>query len=327
MSKIVDWDRHIGRHLKLRDLHIFFRVVQLGSMAKAAAHFRVTQPAVSQVIADLEHALGAKLLDRSPRGVEPTVYGHALLKGGAAAFDELKQTIREIEFLSESPSGEIRIGCPETIAAILPPIIESLSQRYPGIALHVTDVVAPTLDLPQIRDRSLDVALVRITGAPARHRFGDDLDIEVLFNDETLVVADAESPWARRRKIDLAELADEHWVLPPASTTNGMVVMEAFRARGLKPPKVSLVTFSVTLRTNLLTSGRHLTVFPRSMMNLYAARMSLKVLPVKLPAPQWPTVMVTLKNRTLSPAVKLFVDQVRTQFASLDARAPQPPRG
>jgi len=327
MSKIVDWDRHIGRHLKLRDLHIFFRVVQLGSMAKAAAHFHVTQPAVSQVIADLEHALGAKLLERSPRGVEPTVYGHALLKGGAAAFDELKQTIREIEFLSESPSGEIRIGCPETIAAILPPIIESLSRRYPGIALHVTDVVAPTLDLPQIRDRSLDVALVRITGSPSRHRFGDDLNIEVLFNDETLVVADAQSPWARRRKIDLAELVDEHWVLPPINTTNAMVVMEAFRARGLKPPRVSLVTFSVALRTNLLTSGRHLTVFPRSMMNLYAGRMSLKVLPVKLPAPEWPTVMVTLKNRTLSPAVKLFIDQVRTEFASLDARAPLPPRG
>jgi len=317
MSKILDWDRHIGRHLKLRDLHVFFQVVQLGSMAKAAAHFGVTQPAVSQVIADLEHALGVKLLDRSSRGVEPTVYGHSLLKGGAAAFDELKQTIREMEFLSESPSGEVRIGCPETIAAILPPIVENLSQRYPGVVLHVADVVAPTLDLPQIRDRSLDVALVRITGSPARHRFGDDLDIAVLFNDETLVVADAHSPWARRRKIDLAELVDEHWVLPPASTTNGMVVMEAFRARGLKPPRVSLVTFSVALRSNLLTSGRVLTVFPKSMMDLYAARMSLKVLPVQLPAPEWPTVMVTLKNRTRNPAVRIFMDQVRAGFASL----------
>ena len=123
MSKIVDWDRHIGRHLKLRDLHVFFRVVELGSMAKAAAHFRVTQPAVSQVIADLEHALGVRLLDRSPRGVEATLYGRSLLKGGAAAFDNLKQTIKEIEFLSESSTGEIRVGCPETIAAILPPIV------------------------------------------------------------------------------------------------------------------------------------------------------------------------------------------------------------
>ena len=106
-----------------------------------------------------------------------------------------------------------------------------------------------------------------------------------------------------------------------------MVVFEAFRARGLNPPRVSLVTFSVALRTNLLASGRHLTVFPRSMMNLYAARMSLKVLPVKLPAPEWPTVLVTLKNRTSNPAVKLFIDQVRAEVRLLNAQAPhQSPR-
>jgi len=316
MAKIADWDRHIGRHLKLRDLHVFFSVVQLGSMAKAAAHFGVTQPAVSQIIADLEHALGVKLLDRSPRGIEPTVYGRSLLKGGAAAFDNLKQTIREIEFLSESTAGEVRIGCPETVAAILPPVIENFSRQYPGVIVHVSDVVAPTLDLPQIRDRTLDLAIVRITGSPSLHPFGDDLDVEVLFNDETLVAADAQSPWARRRKIDLAELVDAHWILPPAATTNSMVVFEAFRACGLAPPRVTLVTFSVALRTNLLVSGRHLTVFPRSMMDLYAARMSLKVLPVKLPAPEWPTVLVTLKNRTVNPAVKLFIDAVRMHFKS-----------
>ncbi len=88
MAKIVDWERHIGRRLRLRDLHVFFTVVDLGSMAKAARHLRVTQPAVSQVIADLEHTLGVNLLDRGPRGVEPTIYGRALLKGGSPVDDE-----------------------------------------------------------------------------------------------------------------------------------------------------------------------------------------------------------------------------------------------
>jgi DNA-binding transcriptional LysR family regulator len=296
---------------------VFFAVVQLGSMAKAARHLRVTQPAVSQVIADLEHTLGANLLDRGPRGVEPTIYGRALLKGGAVAFENLKQTIEEIEFLADPTAGEVRIGCPETVAAILPPILDRLFQRYPGLILHISDVVAPTLDLPQLRDRSLDLALVRITGSPSRHPFGDDLNVEVLFDDETLVVAAAESRWARRRKIELAELAGEHWILPPAPTTNSMVVMDAFRSCGLEPPKISLVTFSVALRTNLLATGRHITVFPRSMMRLYAARMSLKVLPIKLPAREWPTVMVTLKNRTLSPMARLFIEHLRASIKAL----------
>ena len=298
MSKIIDWDTHIGRRLKLRDLHVFFTVVQLGSMAKAATHLRVTQPAVSQLIADLEHALGIKLLDRSSKGVEPTIYGRTLLKGSTAAIDVLKQTIKEIEFQANSATGEVRIGCPETVAAILPPVIESLSRRYPGIVLHVSDVVAPTLDLPQIRNRTLDVAIVRITGSPSRHPFGDDLDVEVLFNDEAFIAAAVESQWARRRKIDLAELANEHWILPPASTTNSMVVMEAFRSRGLAPPKMRLVTFSVALLTNLLASGRYIT-FSTIDDESHAARVA-EGIAGETTAPEWPT--TGDKNRT-NPAV------------------------
>ena len=105
MAKIVDWDDHIGRRLRLRDLRVFFAVVQSGTLAKAATQLRVSQPAVSQVIADLEHALGVKLFDRSSRGVEPTVYARALLVRGRSAFDELRQGIRDIEFLADPTAG------------------------------------------------------------------------------------------------------------------------------------------------------------------------------------------------------------------------------
>jgi DNA-binding transcriptional LysR family regulator len=106
MLRKIDWESQIGRRLKLRDLHVFSMVVQHGSMAKAARHLGVSHPAVSEVIADLEHALGVKLLDRSARGIEPTIYGSAVLKRSAAVFDELKQTIRDIEFLSDAATGE-----------------------------------------------------------------------------------------------------------------------------------------------------------------------------------------------------------------------------
>src|ERR1700741_1697315 len=99
MARITDWDSHIGRRLRLRDLHVFFTVVQFGSLAKAAAQLRGSQPAVSQLIADLEHAVGAKLFDRGPRGVSPTIYGQALLARSRVAFDELREGIKDIEFL------------------------------------------------------------------------------------------------------------------------------------------------------------------------------------------------------------------------------------
>ena len=110
MVRKIDWESQIGRRLRLRDLHVFSTVVQCGSMAKAAQQLGVSQPAVSEVIADLEHALGVRLLDRSSQGIEPTIYGDALLKRSVAVFDELKQSIRDIEFLSDATTGEVRIG-------------------------------------------------------------------------------------------------------------------------------------------------------------------------------------------------------------------------
>src|SRR5215203_918177 len=95
LAKIADWDDdHLGRRLRLRDLRVFFAVVEAGSLTKAAKRLRVSHPAVSQVIADLERVLGVQLFDRTTRGVEPTRYARALLVRGRAAFDELRQGMR-----------------------------------------------------------------------------------------------------------------------------------------------------------------------------------------------------------------------------------------
>ena len=86
MARLTNWENQIGRRLRLRDLHVLFVVAERGSMAKAAAELGISQPSVSDVVANLEHTLGVRLFDRSPHGVEPTTYGHALLKRGLAAF-------------------------------------------------------------------------------------------------------------------------------------------------------------------------------------------------------------------------------------------------
>lgn len=99
--------------------------------------------------------------------------------------------------------------------------------------------------------------------------------------------------------------------MPPPYTLNSMVVMDAFQACGLGPPKINLVTFSVQLRINLLADGPYISVLPRSMMRLYGFRLPVKVLPVKLPSREWPVAMVTLKNRLLSPVARLFIESLR----------------
>lgn len=81
-------------------------------MAKGAVHLGMSQPAVSETIANLEGALEVPLLDRSPRGIEPTVYARALLKRGHVIFDELKQGIRDIEFWPMPHAAKFASGIP-----------------------------------------------------------------------------------------------------------------------------------------------------------------------------------------------------------------------
>ena len=100
----------IGRRMKLHDIHVLMTVVQAGSMGKAAGLLNTTQSAISRSIADLERTLGVQLLDRSPHGVQPTRYGNALLKRGTNIFDELKQSVVDIDNLSDPGAGELCIG-------------------------------------------------------------------------------------------------------------------------------------------------------------------------------------------------------------------------
>jgi DNA-binding transcriptional LysR family regulator len=320
MRKKIDWENQLGRRLKLRDLHVFFTVADRGSMAKAAAHLEVTAPTVSEVIADLEHTLGVRLFDRGPQGVEPTIYGKALLRRGLVAFDELKQGIRDIEFLADPTVGELRIGCTESIsAATLPLIIDRFSKQYPGVVLDVGDIDFRFF-VPKLRDRTFDLVLTR-RGLPSADREPvNDLNIEILFDDELVVAAGMQTRWARRRKIDLAELADERWILTAPGTWNYSVLAEAFRARGLDMPKLSVKTLSVHLRTNLLATGQFVTAFPRSVLHLHADRFSLKALPLNLPARPWPVRVLTLKDRTLSPLVERFIECSRDVVKSIAGR-------
>ena len=113
----MDKSDRIERRLKLHDVRVLMSVVQAGSMSKAAERLGTAQPALSRSIAALEHALGVRLLDRSPQGVEPTAFGRALIKRGVAVFNELRQGVKDIEHLADPTAGELRIGTSEGIAA------------------------------------------------------------------------------------------------------------------------------------------------------------------------------------------------------------------
>ncbi len=297
----------IGRRMKLHDLHVFMTVAQARSMNKAAGLLNTGQSAISRSIAELERAIGVRLLHRTPQGVEPTPYGRALLDGGLAAFDDLRRALKTIEFLADPTVGEVRIGSSALLAAsFVSALVDQLSRRYPGIAFHLVTGHVPALHRELI-ERNVDLLIVRRFGPIADER----LDFEFLFDDSYVVAAGARNPWVRRRKIELADLVDESWVLPPPGSVIASVVTEAFRAKGLNYPRTTVMTESSEVRTSLLATGRYLAIYPASALRFPAKRSELKVLPVKLPMERLPNGIVTLKNRALGPVVQLFIDRAR----------------
>jgi DNA-binding transcriptional LysR family regulator len=306
----------VGRHVKLQDLHVLMTVVQAGSMSKAAERLNTGQPNISRSIAELEHAVGVRLLDRRRQGVEPTPYGRALLDGGTVVFDGLRQAVKNIEFIADPTAGEVWIGCTPLLASsFVSAVIHRLSRRYPRVMFRVTTGYVETLHRG-LSERNVDLLVTRRFGPMADKR----LEFELLFNDSSLVAAGAQSPWARRRRIALAELANEPWVLPPPESGIGSIAMEAFHASKLDYPRTAVITDSPHVRMSLLGTGRFLSIFPASAFRFPTSHPAIKVLPVELPKAGVPNGIVTLKGRALNPVAQLFIDCAREVAKTLTSR-------
>jgi DNA-binding transcriptional LysR family regulator len=315
----VRWNDRIGRRIKLSDLHILLAVAQSGSMAKAASQLAVSHPVVSRSISDLERTLGVQLLVRNPRGVELTEYGRAMLNRSHAVFDELRQGVRDIEFLSDPAVGEVRIGTTPPIAAtFVSAVIDRLARRYPRIVFRV---IAEGTSQPgqrqNLMERRVDLLIFRKVATV----MDEQTSFEFLFESPYVVVAGASNPWVRRRRIALAELMDESWALPAPDDAFGSFVTDAFRAVGLDYPRATVVTSALEIRANLLRTGRYLSIIPEFWLQLPDRHPFIKKLAVELPVKGAPIGIVSLKNRKPSPVAQLFVDCAR-DVAKLLAKDP-----
>src|SRR5688572_4648237 len=148
----MEWYERIGNRIRLRDLHILMAAVEAGTMAKAASELGVSQPAVSKAIAAIEQMVGVRLLDRGKKGLVPTEYGHVLVRRAVTIFDEIKQAADELRFLADPTTGQLRIGCSESMTAgLLPAIISYISGLYPKIKFHAAQISFAPLHFRELR--------------------------------------------------------------------------------------------------------------------------------------------------------------------------------
>jgi len=286
-------------------------------MSKAAKVLNTVQRVISRSIAELEYALGVRLLDRGRQGVKPTEYGRALLDGSTAVFDNLRQTMKNIEFLTNPTVGNVRVGCnPFLAASFVSAAVRRVGQQHQGITFHLETGYAVELST-HLDERNVDLLITRPTQPISDERAA----FEFLFEDSYSIVVGAQHTWAMRRSIELVDLMDQQWVLPSPENSTGAVMMEAFRKIGRGYPPKTVVVDLFAVRISLLLTGPFISVFPASVLLFSTMGAGLKVLSMKRALGRTQVGILTLKNRAIRPPVQTFIDSCRHLAMQMTRRA------
>ena len=201
-------------------------------------------------------------------------------------------------------------------AGIMPAISERFLQQYPRVQLRVVHADVALAQFGPLRERKVELLIGRLP----EPFLEEDLVFEPLIQEPFVAVAGVDSQWARRRRrVELADLIDEPWVLPPYDSTPGRIISDIFAAKGLKAPRPGIATLSIQLSTTLIATGRFVGILPNSVALFSSRRVGLKILPTKIPVTQYSIALLTLKNRTPSQLAKLFIEHTRAVAKSLSA--------
>lgn len=314
MERAMDIERAM-RRVRLHDLQTLVAVAQAGGMRKASETLHLSQSAVSRVISELEDALGLRLLERGPRGIEPTPFGEALVRRTKAVFDEVHGALRELDHLADPAGGEVRLGCMETLhAGLVSATIEAVLRKHPRMRFTLESGQSPDLIGHFLTERLVDFVVAR----PYKLPLPPGIYGEPLFRDHMRVAVGRSSPFARRRRVTLSDLAGECWILSRNELMPESPIGRALASNGLGMPTRVISSGSLMTRYNLIDAGPFVTLIPHSVLPFGRHREALKILPIELPPWETHTMILTVIGRTLGPASQLFLSKLKELAAPLD---------
>lgn len=242
----------MGMRPTLRQLESLLAVAECRSFSAAARQLRVSQPAVTRTISELELSAGVKLFERGATGVLPTAYGESLLAHARTVLSEIRHANLELAAMRGAASGRVAVGTtPAGAAWILPSALERFSVAKPDAGVSVIEMNLPLM-LGALRAGDLDMVIAPIGNDESIMEFA----AEELYRDQLAAIVNVAHPAAGSRRADLKVLFEYPWIIPPLRTRPGTLVRAMFRRDGLDLPASHLETQAIGMVRELLLSGK-----------------------------------------------------------------------
>lgn len=241
--------------MELRQLRYFVRVVELGSISRAAADLSLVQSALSQQITRLESELSTRLLQRSPQGVVPTEAGLAFFREAQLTLRHAEQAVRSAQ--EARLTGTVSVGLAPTTAAVLGlPLMRAMRERYPNVRLHMVESLSGHLSA-MLNARQIDLAVLfdsRIQASQTLRSARRWSLLPLLEEDLFLITAKAHASPRRGGRMRLNQLGDEPLILP--SGPHGLrSTLDAAFARARVTPNLVLEVDSLAMLMDAVSAG------------------------------------------------------------------------
>lgn len=305
-------DTSVRPKLKMRHLVLLVEIGRHGSIRQAARATRLTQPAASKLLSELEQELGVQLFERSVHGVEPTSYGRILVRRAGAVLAEMDAAHQEIHETMTGLRGHVRVGAILTPAvSILPQAIVRLQAAYPMVQVSVT--VDASLQLLQaLCNDELDI----VVGRPVPIDRPEQLRVEPVAEEPHSLLARAGHPLLNQGPITPADLSRQGWIMPPPDSVLRMRLHALFLGAGLALPRDIVETNALPLVPALLKSSDMLVALPPVLLQPYLDSGQLVELPFDLGFAMDAYGIVTRGGRELPPAAQSLLAILRQQCAA-----------
>lgn len=302
----------LRNRLRMRQVLLLRALGEFGHLRRSAEHLGMTQPAATKLLQDLEQVLGVPLFERSRRGMSPTWYGDAMIRFANSLLSELDTAHQEISALAAGAAGVVTVGImTSTYSEVVPQALLNLLERAPAVQVSLMEGTHEML-MTALKRGDLDMALGRIMGGRAL----DDLEVEVLYKDDFVVVCGPEHPLARAGSVDPAELKGYRWILPHSTTPLRQRVEILLTELTGDRPQHAVECASLLTNLSLLQQSTMLTVMAADVVHRFAEFGLVQIVPLKISSVQGPVALIRRSQRQPSPVVAAFIEELRKAAAT-----------